>query len=195
MQIDFHTIAGAATLLYETEDFFNDHRRFSYYPSMNFTCFGHITKLFFVSSEFPMTRGNLQGFATQNVAELILIFNQSTNISTLSDRLTNAQITNVTVMVNRSTINYFYKLYEVTFSKVSFNTNDVFILWHFPWSNLNPLHQVGGGMNVYGWIPINWEQYSRPIQGSSLAKDSFLPLVAIEAGKKSLAVCIYKCLL
>lgn len=181
-------------MLYEN---FTNYRRFvSYYPSMNFTCSGNITKILFVTNVLglnppitlipdPMAR-----FGARSTSELESLLNNSNrlqrvlfNMSLLRAEIgPGAQDDDVDVReVNKTNR---YSLYELTLNgraRISFNTRDVLVIHLTALTLINPLHQDGGGWNEY--ISYNYTFMPRGIHSTNILIGTFLPLVAIEAGK------------
>ena len=179
---DFDTLARDATVQLYSKSFVNYRGYHSFYPLMNFSCPGNITKVSFITnntgstSDASLPRAR---FATWSVSGKDVRHFVRRDYADAQRSL----IINTTDS---------YRLYELTLNNsswIQFDINDVFGI-RLPWGSLNPLHQVRGGWNQYTVISemnYNREEFRIRFLNTGLN----FPLVSLETGKN--AVCLLIC--
>lgn len=185
--MNFNTVVGAATSLYSNYIDIDFYRSLvSYYPSVIFNCSGNITKILFVTTTYTgncdapsLKRIHGPRFGAQSTSELDLLFNSDRlwDVLVNKDRLrarVGPGVQDSDVDVNELNKTDRYCLYELILndrSKIPFRLSDVLVIYLPRLISRNPLHQDGGG----------WNEYIDAFGNSET--DTYLPLVAIEAGE------------
>ena len=173
---DFDTLAREATVQLYSKSFVNYVGYHSFYPLMNFSCPGNITKVSFITFNIARIYASLPSARFSMLSVDIVQKRPQRYFQIVTKDYADAE---QSVIVNTTDS---YRLYELTLnssSQIQFDTNDVFGI-RLPQTFLNPLHQVRGGLNQYTYFSDD-EMFRR----WTLNRGFNFPLVSMETGKSA----------